>query len=159
MPGVRPIKWRCPKCSRQFARRSQAHSCNTVSLESQLAEASQEVTRIYLALERLIREFGPFTAVPTRTKITLLAHTTFAGVIVRKQWLNLGFLLTLRIDHPRIKRVEQVSARAFKHTVQLRWMRNVDGQLRDWLWEAYQVARGAKPQKAGTQAAGGSEIK
>jgi len=133
--------WRCPECGRRFARKSQTHSCKTVSLESQLAAASPEVTRIYLALERVIREFGQFTAVPTKTQITLLARTTFAGVTVRKNWLNIGFILTREIDHPRIRRVERHSPRACVHTVQLRSERNLDSQLRDWLREAYQVGK------------------
>lgn len=133
--------WRCPECAREFARKSQAHSCRTVSLESHLVNASPEVTRIYLALERVVREFGPFTAVPTQTQITLLARTTFAGVTVRKQWLNLGFVLTREIEHPRITRVEKVSPRTLVHTVRLRSVRNVDAQLRAWLREAYAVGQ------------------
>ena len=141
MTGARSTKWRCPECARQFARKSQAHSCKTVSLESHLAGASPEVTRIYLALERLIREFGPFSAVPTKSQITLLARTTFAGVTVRKNWLNLGFVLTREINHPRITRSEKISPRTSVHTVQLRSVRNVDSQLRDWLREAYAVGQ------------------
>lgn len=133
--------WRCPGCAREFARKSQAHSCRTVPLEAHLANASPEVTRIYMALERLIREFGPFTAVPTQTQITLLGRTTFAGVTVRKQWLNLGFMLTREIEHPRITRVEKVSPRTLVHTVRLRSMRNIDAQLRAWLREAYSVGQ------------------
>jgi Domain of unknown function (DUF5655) len=133
--------WRCPECAREFARKSQAHSCKTVSLESHLTSSSPEVTRVYLALERLIREFGPFTAVPTQTQITLLARTTFALVTVRKQWLNLGFLLTRQIEHPRITRIEKISPRTCAHTVRLRSVRNVDSQLREWLREAYQVGK------------------
>ena len=135
------LAWQCPECAREFARKSQAHSCKTVSLESHLASASPEVTRIYLALERLIREFGPFTAVPTQTQITLLARTTFAGVTVRKQWLSLGFVLTREIEHPRITRVERVSPRTCVHRVRLRSVRNVDAQLREWLREAYAVGQ------------------
>ncbi len=133
--------WRCPECARQFARKSQAHSCRTVSLESHLVNASPEVTRIYMALESLVREFGPFTAIPTQTQITLLARTTFAGVTVRKQWLNLGFVLTREIEHPRITRVEKISQRTLVHTVRLRSVRNVDAQLREWLREAYAVGQ------------------
>lgn len=138
--SARPT-WRCPECARKFARKSQAHSCKTVSLESHLAAASPEVTRIYLALERLIREFGQFSAVPTKSQITLLARTTFAGVIVRKKWLNLVFILTREIEHSRITRIERTSPRTCVHTVQLRSVRNVDTQLREWLREAYQVGK------------------
>lgn len=134
-------KWRCPECAREFARKSQAHSCKTVSLESHLASTSPEVTRIYMAIERVIRDFGPFTAVPTQTQITLLARTTFAGVTLRKQWLNLGFLLAREVAHPRITRVEQISPRSYVHTVRLRLAKNVDAQLRDWLREAYAVGQ------------------
>jgi hypothetical protein len=94
-----------------------------------------------MALERVIREFGPFTAVPTQTQINLLARTTFAGVTVRKQWLNLGFLLTREVVHPRITRVERISPRTYMHTVRLRLEKNIDPQLRDWLQEAYAVGK------------------
>ena len=133
--------WRCPDCARQFARKSQAHSCKTVSLETHLIKASPEVTRIYLALERFIREIGPFTAVPTKTSITLLSRTTFAGVVVRKQWLNLDFVLTREVEHSRITKIEQLSPRTFVHSVKLRSVRDVDEQLRKWLRDAYEVGR------------------
>lgn len=141
MTRGKPPVWRCPECAREFARKSQAHSCRTVSLESHLVNGSPEVTRIYLALERVVREFGPFRAVPTQTQITLLARTTFAGVTIRKQWLNLGFVLTREIEHPRITRVEKVSQQTLVHTVRLRSVRNVDAQLRTWLREAYAVGQ------------------
>ena len=141
MKGGKAPTWRCPECARQFARKSQAHSCKTVSLETHLIKASPEVTRIYLALERLIREIGPFTAVPTKTSITLLSRTTFAGVVVRKRWLNLAFVLTREIEHPRITKVEQLSPRTFVHSVRLRSTRDVDEQLRKWLRDAYEVGR------------------
>jgi hypothetical protein len=131
--------WRCPVCARQFARKSQAHSCKTVSLETHLIKASPEVTRIYLALERLIREIGPFTAVPTKTSITLLSRTTFAGAVLRKHWLNLAFVLTKEVEHPRIIKMKKISPRTFVHTVQLRSVRSLDEQLRKWLSEAYEV--------------------
>jgi hypothetical protein len=131
--------WRCPECARQFARKSQAHSCKTVSLESHLIKASAEVTRVYLALERLIREMGPFTAVPTKTSITLLSRTTFAGVVVRKHWLNLTFALTREVEHPRITKVGRISPRTFAHSVRVRSTRDVDEQLRKWLREAYEL--------------------
>lgn len=141
MKRGKPPVWRCSQCAREFARKGQAHSCRTVALESHLVNGSPEVTRIYLALERVVREFGPFRAVPTQTQITLSARTSFAGVTIRKQWLNLELVLTREIEHPRITRVEKVSQRTIVHTVRLRSVRNVDAQLRAWLREAYAVGQ------------------
>ena len=130
-------------CAREFARKSQAHSCKVVTLESHLKNASQETLQIYSALEGALRRCGKYTTVATKSQITLMAPTSFAGLHIRRDSISLEFLMTRRIEHPRILSMLQVSQRTFAYKVQLRSPGDVDRKLCEWLSEAYQVGLAA----------------
>ena len=132
-------KWQCPKCGRRFARARQAHSCQVVPLATHLRKASAEVRRIYHALLQAIRDVGPVQAVPTKTGINLLSGTSLGGIGLHRDFADVGLVLTRRVDHPRIMSVLQISRRSYVHRVRVRSASEVDGQLRTWLREAYQV--------------------
>ena len=131
--------WRCPVCKREFARKSQAHSCKVTPLEEHLSKATPETMEIYAALEAALRTCGPYTAAPAKTQINLLSRTSFGGITLRREWIRLGFVLTRDLDDPRIVSTERLSPRTYVHQVQLRSAADVDKKLRRWLEEAYQV--------------------
>lgn len=126
-------------CKREFVRKSQAHSCKVASLDKHLSKASPGTLETYAALEAALRDCGPYTAVPTKTQVNLLSRTSFGSFILRRNWINLGFVLTRDLDDPRIVSTERLSPRTYAHRVQLRSAADVDKKLRQWLTEAYQV--------------------
>ncbi|HEY3138678.1 MAG TPA: DUF5655 domain-containing protein [Blastocatellia bacterium] len=143
MTRAKSTTWRCPVCAREFARKSQAHSCKVVTLESHLKKATQATLQIYSALEGALRHCGKYTTVATKSQITLMAPTSFAGLHIRRDSISLEFLMTRRIEHPRIASMLQVSQRTFAYKVQLRSPVDVDRELCEWLSEAYQVGLAA----------------
>ena len=143
MSRAKPTNWRCPQCGRQFARKSQAHSCQVSGIETHLGKASPEALEIYAVLEKALRELGPYTAVPTKTQINLMARTSFGGFTIRKDSIVLGFALTREIEHPRLIWTLQLSPRTYAYKVRLSSPADVDGKLREWLREAYQLGLAA----------------
>ena len=131
--------WRCPKCGRRFAHPNQAHSCQVVPLRTHLATAPPAVRRIYQAVMRALRACGPVQVAPTKTGINLLSGTSLGSVRLHQRYLNLGLLLTYRLDDRRVTSVLQLSPRSFAHRLRLESVADVDASLRRCLREAYQV--------------------
>lgn len=84
--------------------------------------------------------YGEVNAVPKQTSIHLDNTSGFAGVYTRKTYINLHFRLDYKLDDPRISKVEQLSAKRFKHTVKLENTTDVDDQLLAWLKDAFELA-------------------
>ncbi len=137
--------WKCPKCGRRFARPGQAHSCQVVPLATHLRKAPPGVRRIYAAIMRAIRACGPVQIAPTKTGINLLSGTSLGGMTLHREYINLGLVLTRRLEgtHPprRVVSVLQLSPRSFAYRVRVRSVAEVDAQLRGWISEAYAVGR------------------
>lgn len=110
------------------------------TIESHFDGKAEVVKSIYETLLTGLAPFGKVSAVPKQTSIHLDNASGFAGVYTRKNFINLHFRLTQKIDDPRIVKVEQLSARRFKHTVKIKAVSDVDQQLLDWLKEAYELA-------------------
>ena len=99
-----------------------------------------QVKQIYEALLNNLSALGEVKAVPKQTSIHLDNNTGFAGVYTRRDYINLHFRLAEKVEHPRIAKVEQLSANRFKHTIQLNAESDVDEQLLEWLKKAYELA-------------------
>ena len=98
------------------------------------------VQAVYDALLAGLSAYGEVNAVPKKTSIHLDNASGFAGVYTRKSYINLHFRLDYKLDDSRIVKVEQLSARRFKHTVRLDDTSDVDDQLMNWLKDAYELA-------------------
>ena len=141
MPSARSTQWKCPACRRRFARPRQAHSCQVVPLQAHLQKATPAVRQIYRAILRAIRVCGPVQIAPTKTGINLLSGTSLGGLTLHKTYVNLGLLLTRRLEGGRVTGVLQSSPRSFAHRVRVTSVAEVDAELRGWIAEAYAVGK------------------
>jgi len=139
MSAKRRPMWKCRNCGRRFARPNQAHSCQVVPLRAHLAKAPPAVRCIYHAVMRALRACGPVQVAPTKTGINLLSRTSLGGMSLHKSYVNLGLVLTYRLDDRRVAGVLQISPRSFAHRLRLQSVADVDATVRRWLREAYQV--------------------
>ncbi len=139
MAGKAKAMWKCPKCGRRFAHANQAHSCQVVPMSPHRAKAPPGVRRIYQAVMRALRACGPVQVAPTKTSINLLSRTSLGGISLHKSYLNLGLVLSHRVDDRRVASVLQISPRSFAHRLRLQSVADVDAAVRRWLREAYQV--------------------
>jgi hypothetical protein len=100
-----------------------------------------ELKATYDRLISALREFGPVKEASKQTSIHLEKNSGFAGVHPRKNSFNLEFRTDYKIEHPRITRTQQLSARRFEHTVKLQKVGDVDAQLLGWLKDAYELSK------------------
>jgi hypothetical protein len=112
----------------------------TVSVETHFEGKAPQVRATYEHLLTSLRLFGQVAESPKGGSIHLDNESGFAGVYTRKDYILLHFRTDYKIDHPRMTKVEQLSARRFKHTVQLRQPSDVDAELLAWLNDAYKLA-------------------
>ena len=100
-----------------------------------------EVREAFDHLVTQLRSFGQVKVAPKQTSIHLEKNSGFAGVHPRKAYFNLEFRTDYKIDHPRITRIQQLSARRFEHTLRVEKASDIDEQLLGWLKDAYELSK------------------
>jgi len=137
--------WRCPRCGRRFRLRTREHSCDLRSLAAHLDRASTQIRETFDALTDALSRIGPHAVVPVKTMIVVRAGSNFAGVVVRKDSLDVEFVLRRSISHPRIRKTDQVGPTKFSHHTRLSSPADVDSRLESWLREAYAISARVSP--------------
>lgn len=96
---------------------------------------------LFRRVRALVRASGPATCYAQRTRIVLQARVRFAGVVVRKRWLELGLWLHRRVTHPALVRVESFGRLGYGHYFRLHRAADLDAALAGLIAEAYAAAR------------------
>nr|MEA2798572.1 hypothetical protein [Phenylobacterium sp.] len=91
--------------------------------------AESHVRETYAAILTAVGGFGPLVIEAKKTSIHIVAGSAFAGVHPQKSKLRLNIRADHRIEGPRVRKVEQVSARRFHNEFDLVSPRDVDGEL------------------------------
>jgi hypothetical protein len=74
---------------------------------------------------------------PTRDAVMVKKARTFAEVKPRQNATEVAFIVSRRIDDPRVLRTLDLTSRRIVHVVAVSDAAEVDQQLREWLTEAY----------------------
>jgi len=132
--------WPCPVCGRAFANANQSHACGRYALDDHFAGKPPLVRDIYEAFLALLREIGPVTILPEKTRIAFQTRMSFAQLTVRRHWVLGHFVLARRVEDPLFTKVETFSPRNHAHHFRLDGAGAVEG-LREFAREAYAVGR------------------
>jgi Domain of unknown function (DUF5655) len=132
--------WRCPVCGRTFAARNQTHTCAELGdLDRHFDSCAPEVRATFDRMVDVVRDIGPFTVLPEKTRIAFHGRMTFAAVMPRRNWLNGHLVLDRRIEAARFTRIETYSPRNIVHAFRLDSPAHVDDEFAGWLEAAYRV--------------------
>lgn len=132
--------WACPVCGQSFVTRNMPHSCQLVGLDAFFEGAAPELRELFERYVAAAREHGDVVVNATRSRVALQARMRFAGIErPRKAYLVATFVLTRPIESPRFTRVEYVPPYYYVHRLRLARPADIDGELRAWLAEAYEV--------------------
>lgn len=137
---ARPL-WRCPKCGKYYVTRNMWHACARHSVAEHFRGKDPKLKLLFDGLVGLLKRCGPVRVVPGKTGIAFQVRMRFAGVFVRRNWLEAGFILPRRLDHPRIRKVVAYSPRAYGHHLEIRSPHDLDDELAGWLRESYRVGQ------------------
>ena len=94
---------------------------------------------LFNAVRRAAAACGPVIVLPEKTRIAFQVRMSFAQVSPRRQWLDGHFVFARRLEHPRFRRIDTISARNHVHHFRLTTPADVDAEFRAWLREAYDV--------------------
>ena len=134
-----PPLWECPDCTRRFANRNQSHACGRHDLEDHFRGKSASPRDLFDALLAALRELGPVTVLPEKSRIAFQVRMSFAQVTVRRAWLDGHLVLARRLEHPRFRSIQTFSPRNHLHVFRLTRVEDIDAEFKRWLAEAYAV--------------------
>jgi Domain of unknown function (DUF5655) len=133
--------WKCPRCGHEFVTKNLWHSCVRVPLADHFRGKPVERKQTWDRLLGVAHDCGPVKAYAQKTRIVIQSRVRFAGVTVRRSYLDAGLWLHRRSDHPRLFRVEDFGRLGFVLHFRLEEPTDVDTALRALIREAYQAAR------------------
>jgi hypothetical protein len=129
--------WICPKCGRQFERKGQTHSCRSFPLEQHFN--GKDIGKIlYEKFQTAIENrLGSFKIESLECCIHFVTTSTFAAVKIFKDKIRVDFSLSQKMENERANLVTQMSAHRYLYSVEITDEDEIDGELIEWIWEAY----------------------
>ena len=130
--------WTCPKCKRQFTRKSQRHACGTGDRAEVLRNRPPEVVRLYAALEEFAKSLGPVEFVTRERYVLLRSNRIFADAVVMSDALRLAIHLSRKAENKLFIKVA-TDRRHVTHVALLRDMEELES-MKPFLREAYEYS-------------------
>jgi len=118
-----------------------ASSRSAATVDALFGKSSPAVRATYEAILEASRALGRVVVEPKKTSIHLVRSTAFAGIATRRNALILTLKAGAPISSPRVHRSEQTSAHRWHVEFRLSTSAEVDGDIRAWLREAYELSR------------------
>src|SRR4029450_13093118 len=128
MPRPTPL-WKCPKCGHRFVTRNLWHSCVRVPVADHFRgkpKARKETWDRWLAV---FRQCGRVETYAQKTRIVIQSRVRFGGAGVRSSYLDAALWLRRRVEHPRLRRVEDYGRLGFGHHFRLGAPDDIDASL------------------------------
>jgi len=92
--------WQCPKCAREFSRKSQRHACGTGNSADVLRGRSQEIMEVYRALESVINSLGKVETVARDRYVLFRSRRIFVDLSIMQDAVRVAIHLGRRVDNP-----------------------------------------------------------
>ncbi|HWB25016.1 MAG TPA: DUF5655 domain-containing protein [Chitinophagaceae bacterium] len=132
--------WTCPKCGRSFKRAEQNHACKLVDKEDLFKKRPAVLKALYKKIFDIVKTFGEFreeTVLPD--VIFFKTRSTFLGLKVKKEWLEVEFFLDHLENVPPVAKFLQTSKHRVVHLVKIDDESDIDAQLVNWMRQSYQL--------------------
>ena len=130
--------WICKGCGRRFGRVNQSHTCAPArTVDDFFAGRPPVQRRAFDAIAAHLGKLRPIHVEAVIACVMFKRTRSFAEVRAKRDGLDLIFLLSRTVEHPRIARTFRLSANRVVHYVLVRTKADVDSQVRAWLTEAY----------------------
>lgn len=128
--------WKCPKCGREFARRSAYHGCGQYTVEGYLEGKNPIAVFLFKTLAQTAQALGPVTIVAVKTQITFRMRATFLMVSVSGRQLTGYLFLPRATPAPFFKKIAAASARRHVHVFRVTDEATITGPFAELLREA-----------------------
>jgi hypothetical protein len=133
--------WKCPVCKKEFAKKNQSHKCEVVDIKDLFRHHDPALFALYKHFLVSLRSVGKFTVTTSKKAITLYSSSrkAFLGINVRRQCLDIWFLLETKTEEFPVYKVVQPSKTKFGHFVRLYSTSDVDTLLIKWIGQSYKL--------------------
>lgn len=125
--------WACPRCGHRFVTKNLWHSCGRYRVGDHFRGKDAEVRRLFDRITAVARPHGAVTVYAQKTRIVFQSRVRFASAVPRKHWLDIGVWLTRRVEHPTLRRVEELAPRSYVHSFRLHQQSDIDAGLAEIL--------------------------
>ncbi len=136
--------WTCQECERRFGRTNQGHECApAMSLEEYFSSGPEFERHIYEAVQAHLDTIpGDPTYIEPVSVGLFCKHgsRTFLQLRTMTKWIAVGFVLHRKVDSDRLSRKVTGEGTRWYHVVNVRDPAEIDGQLCEWITEAYESA-------------------
>jgi len=137
--------WTCPECDRRFGRTNQGHECAPALSLDEYFETGPDFERPIF--EAVCEHLATVTDLdgddlwiePVSVGIFVKRKSTFLSLRTMTKWIAVCFFLDRKLKHGRLSRKVQEHNGRFYHVVNVKSPAEVDGQLCDWLTEAWEA--------------------
>lgn len=132
--------WTCPKCKRSFRNANQNHSCILISKEDLFAKRPAVLKKLYDKIVSAVKKLGECreeTVLPD--VIFFKTRSTFLGVKLKKDHLEVEFFLDHHEENPSIAKWLQTSKHRFAHVVKIDSNEDITTQLTEWIQHSYHL--------------------
>jgi hypothetical protein len=152
--------WKCPKCGREFARKSPYHGCGQYTLEGYLKGKNPAAIALFNKVVAVAQSIGPITVSPAKTQVSLRVRSNFAMISLTGAQIC-GYLF---LPEPRpaqfVRKITASSARRHVHHFRIDDPTMLNGDFPQMLAEAIAMASDQEPpQKSSKRPRGiGDEI-
>jgi hypothetical protein len=131
--------WICPKCGRQFARKSAYHGCGQYTVEGYLAGKTPEAIALFNLLVETAQQPGEITISPAKTQISFRVKTTFLMVALSGRQLTGYLFLPREAPAPFFRKITSASARRFVHHFRIADQQTITGPFAKLMAEAIEL--------------------
>lgn len=133
------MAWTCPDCGRSFGAKGRQHMCVPgLTLEEFFAGARPEAEPIFHAVNDHFRTLdGDLIVDPLARKVLFKNGPTICMLETMTKWVALGFSLRRRLETGRLSRKVVDHQGRYYHVLNLTSAEQVDGEVLDWLTEAF----------------------
>ncbi len=100
---------------------------------------TRRIRELFDRLRAMVGACGPVKVVAYRDRVGFMVRVRFAGAVPRTRWLEIGFWLTRRVEHPRFDKVETIYPKVHIHLLRITEPADLNGEVAAWLEEAYAV--------------------
>ncbi len=110
------------------------------SIESHFLGKAAGVMNTFEKLSQEVSAFGPVTVNSVKHAILFTRGSHFLAVKPRKNWLDIEFVLSRPEEGFPIHKTVQAGKSKWAHFMRLQAVEEVDGQVVEWLREAYGIS-------------------
>ena len=102
---------------------------------------SQSVRDLYRLLLDELNKIGPIRETMKEMSVSFENRKAFASAMIRNRSIKLILRMNHKIASPRIHSRVHVAERYYDHTILVESKQDIDGELLNWLGEAYQASK------------------